>query len=135
MCGISAGANCWFKTCSSGSLKLQLKDDTAPMISLNCLNFINAFFTPHCNVSNSNTNRLQHMKESLKNSNLVGLGMSNCCAIEIIDDKYRLLTEDASNYNIESYGMKTYWKDNKYIEKYIDKSNTFKSLADLLSKS
>ena len=135
MCGISAGANCWFKTCSSDSLKLQLKDDTAPMISLNCLNFINAFFTPHCNVSNSNTNRLQHMKESLKNSNLVGLGMSNCCAIEIIDDKYRLLTEDASNYNIESYGIKTYWKDNKYIEKYIDKSNTFKSLADLLSKS
>lgn len=60
--------------------------------------------------------------------------MSNCCAIEIIDDKYRLLTEDASNYNIESYGIKTYWKDNKYIEKYIDKSNTFKSLADLLSK-
>lgn len=44
MCGISAGANCWFKTCSSDSLKLQLKDDSAPMINVDCLNFINAFF-------------------------------------------------------------------------------------------
>ncbi len=65
---------------------------------------------------------------------LVGLGMSNCCAIEIIDNKYRLLTEDASNYNIESYGIKTYWKNNKYIEKYIDKSDKFKYLEDLLTK-
>ena len=60
--------------------------------------------------------------------------MSNCCAIEIIDNKYRLLTEDASNYNIESYGIKTYWKNNKYIEKYIDKSDKFKYLEDLLTK-
>ena len=65
---------------------MQLKDDTAPMINVDCLNFINAFFSPHCNIANENTNRLQHMKESLKNSELIGLGISNCCAIEIIDD-------------------------------------------------
>lgn len=54
----------------------------------------------------------------------------NCCAIEIIDDKYRLLTKDASNYNIESYGIKTYQKNNKYVEKRIDRSDIFKSLSD-----
>ena len=134
MCGISAGANCWFKTCSSDSLKIQLKDETAPLINVDCLNFINAFFTPHCNIADKNTNRLKHMKASLKNSNLVGLGISNCCAIEIIDDKYKLITDDASNYGIEAYGIKTYWNNNKYIEEYIDKSNKLKNLSTLLSK-
>lgn len=134
MCGVSAGANCWFKTCSSDSLKIQSKDETAPLINVDCLNFINAFFTPHCNVADKNTIRLEHMKESLKNSALVGLGMSNCCAIEIIDDKYRLIIEDASNYGIEAYGIKTYWNNNKYIEEYIDKSDKLKDLNTLLSK-
>lgn len=134
MCGISAGANCWFKTCSSDSLKIQLKDDTAPMINVDCLDFINAFFTPHCNIANENINRLKHMKESLKNSELIGLGISNCCAIEIIDDKYRLIADDASNYGIEAYGIKTYWANNQYIEEFIDKSDTFKDISILLTK-
>lgn len=135
MCGVSAGANCWFKSCSSDSLKIQLKDPTAPMINVDCLSFINAFFTPHCNVVNGNTNRLQHMKVSLKDTNLVGLGMSNCCAIEIIDDQYRLITTDASNYGIKAYGIKTYWREGKYIEEYISDTEDFKSLDELLSKN
>lgn len=134
MCGVSAGANCWFKTCSSDSLKIQLNDDNAPLINIAGLNLINAFFTPHCNIVSEHTDRLSHMKSSLENMDLVGIGISNCCAIEIIDDQYRLITTDASNYRIEPYGIKTYWKDDKYIEEYIDNSLSFKSLDVLLAK-
>lgn len=134
MCGVSAGANCWFKTCSSDSLKLELNDDTAPLIDVDCLNFVSAFFTPHCNVANTYTNRLEYMKESLKYKDLVGIGISNCCALEIVDEQYRLITEDASNYGIKAYGIKTYWKNNQYSEEYIDDTLTFKSLSNLLSK-
>lgn len=134
MCGVSAGANCWFRSCSSAALKMQQNDDTAPMINVDCLQFVNAFFTPHCNVVNENMNRLQHMKESLKNTDMIGLGISNCCAIEIIDDKYRLITSDASNYGIEAYGIKTYWKDGEYIKAQIDTSDSYKNLSQLLSK-
>ncbi len=134
MCGVSAGANCWFHSCSSDSLKMQLKDDTAPMITVDCLNFVDAFFTPHCNVANANTNRLEHMKESLKDTEMVGLGMSNCCAIEIVDDQYRLITADASKHGIETYGIKCFWKNGKYIECYIDKSEEYKSLGELLER-
>ena len=74
------------------------------------------------------------MKESLKNSELIGLGISNCCAIEIIDDKYRLIADDTSNYRIEAYGIKAYWVNNKYIEESIDKSDTFKDINILLTK-
>lgn len=74
------------------------------------------------------------MKESLQNTELIGLGISNCCAIEIIDNQYRLITTDASNYGIEAYGIKAYWDNGDYKEEYIDTSNEFKNLNDLLSK-
>ena len=134
MCGISAGGNCWFKSCSSDSLKIQMNDDSAPMIVLDCLNFIPAFFTPHCNDKNECVDRLGHMKESLKNTDLVGIAMSNCAAIEIIDDKYRIITDDASNYGIEAYGLKAYWNGNEYVEEKLDNSENYKSLEQLLRK-
>lgn len=130
ICGISAGANCWFKLCSSDSLKIKLKDKTAPMINVKGLNFINAFFTPHCNMKNEYIDRLEHMKESIKNIDIVGIGISNCCALEIIDDKYRLIKTDSS-----AYGIKTYWNDYKYIEEKIDSSKQFKNLSKLLLKN
>lgn len=135
ICGISAGANCWFKSCSSAALKMQLNDPTAPMINVECLNFINAFFTPHCNIANKNINRLQHMKESLKNTDMVGIALSNCCAIEIIDNEYRLITDDASIYGIEAYGLKAYWENEQYFETRIDASDTFTSLDILLGRT
>lgn len=135
ICGISAGANCWFKSCSSAALKMQLKDPTAPMINVECLNFINAFFTPHCNIADEHINRLQHMKESLKNTDMVGIALSNCCAIEIIDDQYRLITDDASNYGIEAYGLKAYWDKDQYFEKRIDVSDSFASLESLFGRT
>ncbi len=115
LCGVSAGANCWFSSCSSDSLKAQLNDDTAPLISVDCLGLVNAFFTPHYDAATKYTNRSQHMKEALKTKDIVGIGMSNCCAIEIIDDTYRLLRCDASNYGIEAYEVKAFYKDCKYI--------------------
>ena len=132
MCGISAGGNCWFDSCSSDSLQIQLKDETAPLITVECLGFIEAFFTPHSYVATKYTNRLEHQKESLREKDLVGLAISNCAAIEIVDDEYRLITSDALSYGIEAYGLKTYWKDDKYIEEYIDKSDEFKKVKDLL---
>ena len=132
MCGISAGGNCWFDSCSSDSLQIQLKDETAPLITVECLGFIEAFFTPHSDVATKYTNRLEYQKESLREKDLVGLAISNCAAIEIVDDEYRLITSDALSYGIEAYGLKTYWKDDKYIEEYIDKSDEFKKVKDLL---
>ena len=60
--------------------------------------------------------------------------MSNCTALEIVDDKYRLITSDASNYGIEAYGLKSYWENGKYFEKKIDVLSKFKPLKELLSK-
>ena len=113
MCGVSAGANAWFTSCSSDSLKIQTNDMSAPMINVDCLSFVNIFFTPHCNIKDEYVDRLGHMKESLKEMDIVGIGLSNCCAIEIIDDKFKLLT--SKNEKIEPYGIKCYWSESKYF--------------------
>ncbi|MBQ6884871.1 MAG: Type 1 glutamine amidotransferase-like domain-containing protein [Clostridia bacterium] len=134
LCGVSAGANCWFKSCSSDSLKILSNDPNASMITVDGLGFVDAFFTPHCNVANESTNRLQHMKDALLNIDMVGIGISNCCAIEIIDDTYRLIRCDASNYGIEAYGIKAYYKNGKYFEEIIDTDSDFKILNKLLTK-
>ena len=48
MCGVSAGANCWFKSCSSDALQIETGNPYAPLIKVDCLGFIDAFLTPHC---------------------------------------------------------------------------------------
>ena len=129
MCGISAGANCWFKECYSDSLKIKYGDDQ-PLIGMECLGFVDGLFVPHCDAPE----RLDNVKELLMSSKQVGLCISNCAALEIVDNRYRLITSDASYHNIEAYGLKSYWKNKEYIEEKIDDSLEFKSLGELLSK-
>lgn len=129
MCGVSAGAICWFKECSSDSLKIKYGEDQ-PLIKVDCLGFVDGLCVPHAD----EPNREYNAKELLKETNEVGILLSNCTALEIIDDKYRLITSDASYHNIKAYGKKAYWINDKYIEEIIDDSNDFKSLSELLKK-
>ncbi len=130
MCGVSAGANCWFKECSSDSLKIKYGDDQ-PLIRMDCLGLVDGLFVPHCD----EPGRLESVKDLLKTSKQIGLCMSNCTALEIIDDQYRLITSDASFHNIEAYGLKSYWESEEYLQEKIDTSPEFKPLKDLLRKN
>lgn len=129
MCGVSAGAMCWFKESCTDSLKIKYGEDQ-PLISMKCLDFVDGFFVPHADEQG----RKENAKEMLKETDQIGILISNCCALEIIDDKYRLITSDGSYHNIEPFGLKTYWKNAEYIVEQINKTQEFKSLSDLLSK-
>lgn len=130
MCVVSAGANCWFKECSSDSLKIKYGDNQ-PLIGMECLGFVDGLFVPHCDAPG----RLESVKELLKTSNQIGLSMSNCTALEIIDNEYRLITSDASYHGIEAYGLKSYWENGEYLQEKIDDSEEFKPLDELLTKN
>lgn len=129
MCGISAGGNCWFKSCLSDSLKLKYGSNQ-PFILVNCLNFVDVVFIPHCNEDD----REKSIKELLKGKDDIGILLSNCAAIEIIGDEYKIITSDASNYKINAYAKKVFWKNNKYYEELLDLSNNYKKLKELLKK-
>ena len=131
MCGVSAGANCWFKECSSDSLQIKYWKDQ-PLIRMTCLWLADWLFVPHCDEEG----RQEHVKQLLKNeSDETWLLFSNCAALEIIDDEYRVLTSDASNYDIkEAYWKKTYRKNGEYVEEILDNTPEFKKLSELYSK-
>lgn len=126
LCGVSAGANCWFEECSSDSLKIKYGDDQ-PLISMKCLGFQKGLFVPHADAPG----RKESVKEILKGSHQIGILVSNCAALEIIDTTYRILTTDASNYHITPYVLKAYYIDDTYIEEPIDISSEFRDITEL----
>ena len=130
MCGVSAGANCWFKECSSDSLQIKYGKDQ-PLIGVDCIGLVNGLFVPHCN----EPGRAENVKDLLKTSREIGLSISNCCALEIIDDEYRLITSEPIAHHVKPYGLKTYWKNGEYIMEKIDDSLEFKPLSELLSRN
>jgi hypothetical protein len=59
----------------------------------------------------------------------VAIAIDNCCAIEIIDDKYRIISskQDANAY-------KVYWRKNKFHEILIPKKKDLQPLEDIIKK-
>lgn len=119
---ISAGACCYFKSCNSDSL-----GDTFE--SIDCLNIFNAHFTPHLD----DLGRYESSKLQLRENNLVGIMLTNCCALEIIDNKYRLITSKSDSIE-KPYGIKAYWNNNEYYEEKIEQKDELKELNNLFGK-
>lgn len=122
VCGISAGACCYFKSCNSDSL-----GDTFE--SIDCLNIFNAHFTPHLD----EPGRYESSKLQLRENNLVGIMLTNSSALEIIDDKYKFITSKSDNIK-QPYGIKAYWNNQKYYEEKIYESNKYYDLEIILKK-
>lgn len=119
ICGISAGAVCWFNSCNS--------DSRGSFTSLECLNWINVYVTPH----GDEIGRYESTKEQLKDN--IGILLSNCSAIEIIDNEYRIITNKCHNIK-EPYVLKCYFKDNEFITERLEVSENFKQLDKIMIK-
>lgn len=125
ICGISAGAVCWFNSCNSDS-------DESHFESVECLNWFDIFITPHCDENG----RYESTKEQLRENKKIGLMLSNCSAVEIVDDKYKIICTDVNNRNFKkSYILKCYWRDDKYCEEKLKENSEYKSLNELFSKN
>lgn len=127
MCGVSAGANCWFQECLSDSLKIKHGPDQ-PYVVMECLGFVGGLFVPHC----EEPGKQEAVKESLRGRNTVSIQTSNGAALEIIGDKYRILTSDVPHLEKKAYGLRTHWKDREYSEEKIQSTEGFKPLKELL---
>jgi dipeptidase E len=127
ICGISAGAVCWFNSCNS-----DVDDSNTNFEVVKCLDWFNLFVTPHVNEKG----RLESTKEQLKNNKMIGLLMSNRSAIEIIDDKYKIISSKFSKKGLKKpYIIKAYWDDNNnFIEQKLTNEIKFKNVNSLFVK-
>ena len=122
--GVSAGAICWFKYGSSDSRKFPNKE--AGYIKVSGIGIINALCCPHYDIE---FDRQKSLKNTSKNLKEVSIAIENCCALEIVDDKYRII-----NSNSKAKAYKVYWKNGKYHKEIIVQKKTFSPLNDLIIK-
>ena len=100
---------------------------------MDCLWFIKGLFVPHAD----EPGRQESVKWLLeKEENEIWLLFSNCAALEIVDDEYRLITSNsAKNHGLEkAFWKNTYRKNGEYVEENIEESPEFKKLSELYSK-
>lgn len=130
MCGVSAGAICWFKECTSDSLRIIHNDPTQPLIKMDCLGFVDGLCVPHTDAPG----RFEDAKETLKTTDEVGLLISNCSSLVIVDDTYKIVTSDASNYNITPFVKKAYWNNDEFVSKDLETNTEFRPISELYSR-
>ncbi len=123
MTGLSAGAICWFRDGNSDSGRF--KDPDAALRKVVALGIIDALLCPHFI---SEPDRRDDLKEMMKSTSGVAIALSNCSAIEIMDDNFRLLSSGC-----DGQAFKTFWKEGLYHEIPLEISGTYRSLTELLS--
>ena len=92
LAGLSAGGLCWFRYGYSASRRYN-NPDNFPYIRVRALGYFNAVFCAHAVVEE----RLEPFREFMRGQSCVGLALDDHCAIEIVDDRWRILRsrEDA----------------------------------------
>lgn len=125
MTGVSAGAICWFACGNSDSRRFT--SGSAKLIKVKGLGLIPALLCPHYSSEVHRQDDLQRMMWSVPK--IPAIALDNCAAIEIVDDKYRIIRSqpDAKAYKI-------FWKKGMYHKEEIISKEEFKSLEGLLKK-
>lgn len=123
MSGVSAGAICWFRYASSDSRKFS--DSSASYIRIRGLDFVPATCAPHFKKEEK---RRPHLKTIMKYTPGVAVAIDDWAVIQIVDDKFRIVSSRP-----ESNCFQVYRKKGKYYENVLAK-NQWGSLGDLLKK-
>ncbi|MBR6610077.1 MAG: Type 1 glutamine amidotransferase-like domain-containing protein [Oscillospiraceae bacterium] len=128
MCGVSAGANCWFTAYNTDALKIQTGDENAPMGSGLGLDFAKGYFVPH----SDEAERISSASQALKTNGLQGYYLSNCRALAVVDESYKLITSDRSYHNITAFGKIAVWKNGEYCEREIAHSGEYRPIKEII---
>lgn len=122
--GKSAGALCWgkyyFEDDDTNDFKTQ---DLNDYMEVECLKLLNFIICPHYNLEGYS----EKMEAMIRAHNVVGIGLENDCAIELIDNNYRIIT---TNDNSNVY--KVYKEGTRIQREIIIKDNNFRNINELI---
>lgn len=122
LCGLSAGAICWFRQGNSDSRKFK-DGKNKTLIKVTGLDFADLLMCPHYD---GEKHRQPSLKEMMKTTRGVAIAVENNAALHIKDDRYRIL---ASKKNKKAYLI--YWNRGEYVKQALKSSENFQSLAEL----
>lgn len=125
LCGLSAGAICWFRQGNSDSRKFSNPADDS-LIRVRGLGLVDALLCPHYDVE---ANRERSLENMMRRTPGVAIALENCTAIQIADDRYRILsTRDGKQ------AYRVYWRSGRYLREPLRAHQDYRPLAALLSK-
>tara|TARA_Y100000310_G_C20480162_1_gene714280 strand:- start:96 stop:845 length:750 start_codon:yes stop_codon:yes gene_type:complete len=125
LAGISAGGICWFDYGHSDSLS-SYNPKSWNYIKVKGLGLIKGIHCPHFNGQTRGIRRRKNFSEFMKNYSDMGIAIDNHCAIEFLDDKYKILN---SKKNRNAY--KVYKSDGKIKIKVIEKNSKYSPIKEL----
>lgn len=91
LCGISAGANCWFAQGSSDSMKFY-RPDNWDFIRVRGLGFLPGVCCPHYHAER----REESFARMIRKHGGVGIAIDDAAALQVDGDRFRVLTSGAS---------------------------------------
>lgn len=127
LCGISAGAICWFTFGNSDSR--QFKKPDAPLIKVSGLGLLNGLLCPHYHSKKYAKGRASSLKNMMKNTPGVALAIDDFCAVAFLDDFYKVITSKDG-----AYAYKVYWKQGTFHHEKVEQELDFKAINGLLTK-
>ena len=91
LCGVSAGAICWFERGHSDSMAFYDPNDWN-YIAVTGLGLVEGIACPHYNSHTNGVPRRQDFQQMLKRRGGQGLAIDNLCAVAFTDEGFRVLT-------------------------------------------
>jgi len=126
--GLSAGGICWFESGHSDSMSFY-DPKHWDYIKVKGLGLIKGIHCPHFNGATRGKAREKSFREFMKKYSSMGITLDNCCALEIVDDGYRIIS---SKKNAGAY--RVFKKKGKVMIEEIPQKKTFSPLRELYQK-
>ncbi len=129
LCGASAGSICWYESGHSDSMSFY-NEKKWKYINVKGLGFLKGIQCPHCDSETLGIKRKKDFEDMIQKIGGFGIAIDDCCAIEFVDDTYRVIT---SKPNAKAY--KVYKRRGKVASEPIEQKDSFSPLAELYKKS
>ncbi len=120
--GLSAGAICWFSVGNSDWPQYENMPNVLTA-RLDCLGLVDLVLCPH---TKNEAFRLGQFREMMLHESSVGLGLDDCCAIQVRGDEYRLL---GSQPDVKGHLMFRKGKD--IVHEILEVHDDFRPLSEL----
>ena len=123
MCGLSAGAICWFAYGNSDSRKFADQSNQT-LIKVRGLGLVNLVLCPHYDTEK---HRQQSLKQMMQKYKGVAVALENNSALHLRDEQYRILTA-----NKACHAWKIHWHDSQYHKADLTGHARYRSMTALL---
>jgi len=128
LCGISAGSICWFESGHSDSMSFY-NPKKWKYINVHGLGFLKGVHCPHFNSSTLGVPRKKHFCDMIQKIGGMGIAIDNNCAIEFLDDKYRVITSKPA-----AKAYRVFKKNGKVVSERIPQKEDLSPIATLYKR-